>query len=221
MKILRLFSTEQVKGQRNYLNSQKKYEIIRTILYFSVSLSLFLAGRFSTGTRENLLTVVAILGCLPASKSMVSMIMFLRFSSLPPEKADVIEAHMHHLCGLFDLVITTEKKNYRIGHIVSRENVLCGYTEDPAFDEKGFYTYIDQVLKAEHYKNITVKVFTDLKKYTDRLDSLEKLSEDASEQSDTKASGDMHSASDPAAAEHAPLTDLTPGILACLKSVSL
>ena len=209
------------KGDFGYINSQKKKRVAITILMFAIPVIIFLTGLYITHTRKYMVTLGAILGCLPASKSMVSMIMFLRFSSLPPEKADVIEAHMHHLCGLFDLVITTEKKNYRIGHIVSRDNVLCGYTEDPAFDEKGFYTYIDQVLKAEHYKNITVKVFTDLKKYTDRLDSLEKLSADASEQSDTKASGDMHSASDPAAAEHAPLTDLTPGILACLKSVSL
>ena len=53
-------------------------EILKTILYFGLSGAVFAAGYFTTGTKTNLLTIVAVLGCLPASKSMVSMIMYLR-----------------------------------------------------------------------------------------------------------------------------------------------
>ena len=44
MKLLRMFSTEQAKGTAHYLDTQKKYELLRTILYFAISLVLFVAG---------------------------------------------------------------------------------------------------------------------------------------------------------------------------------
>ena len=77
MKIRRLFSSSCAKGTENYLNTQKKYEILRTILYFAISATLFIAGYLQTKTKVNLLTVVAVLGCLPASKSTVSSKLFL------------------------------------------------------------------------------------------------------------------------------------------------
>ena len=75
MKLIRMFSNDSVKGTENYLKTQKKYELLRTILYFGISLSLLIAGWVTTKSRANLLTIVAILGCLPASKSLVSTIM--------------------------------------------------------------------------------------------------------------------------------------------------
>ena len=86
----RIFSGEAYKGEMNYINTQKKYEIIRTILYFSVSLILFIAGYVTTKTKLNVLTIVAILGCLPASKSAVNMIMFLKYKSRFFQKIDLL-----------------------------------------------------------------------------------------------------------------------------------
>lgn len=34
MYFKRMFTKDEVKGTRNYLSSQKKYEIIRTVIYF-------------------------------------------------------------------------------------------------------------------------------------------------------------------------------------------
>ena len=64
LHLARMFSTGTVKGTRNYIDTQKKYEILRTILYFGLSLGLFVTGYITTKTRTNLLTVVAVVGCL-------------------------------------------------------------------------------------------------------------------------------------------------------------
>ena len=64
--LLRLFSAENYKGTKNYIESQKIYEIIRTVIYFILPLGLFAIGLITTGRRANLLTVVAVVGCLPA-----------------------------------------------------------------------------------------------------------------------------------------------------------
>ncbi len=61
MQLIRIFSTAKAKGTEGYIRSQKKYEVIRTLLYFAVSLSLYVAGYIQTGQRANLLTIVAVL----------------------------------------------------------------------------------------------------------------------------------------------------------------
>jgi len=178
MKLIRLFSTYNYKGQRNYLNTQKRYEILRTILYFAISISLFVAGWIHTGSRENLLTVVAVFGCLPACKSTVDMIMFLRFKGCSAEDADCIEAHNETLEGMFDVVFTSYDKNFNLHHVTVRGNTLCGYTKSDKFDEQAFYKHLDSMLKKDNFKDTTIKVFTNIRKYTERLEQMKALPEE-------------------------------------------
>ena len=177
MELLRMFSTEKVKGTRNYLNTQKKYELLRTILYFAIPISLFIAGIVQTGSRVNLLSIVAVLGLLPASKSLVSAIMFLRFHSLIGDVAEQAEAAAGDLQTLYDCVFTSYKKNFVVGHLAVRGNTVCGYSENSNFEENDFYKHISDILKLDGHKEVTVKVFTDLKKYTERLAQMSSLEE--------------------------------------------
>lgn len=176
MQLKRLFSTESAKGTKNYLSTQKKYEIIRTVLYFAVSLSLFAAGYIQTGQRANLLTIVAVLGCLPASKSAVGAIMFLRFKGCSPGVAAEIEQHSQGLNCLYDMVFTSYQKNYVISHITVCGNTVCGFAEnDKAFDETAFQRHISDILIMDGHKNVSVKIFTNLTKYTGRLEQMKDL----------------------------------------------
>lgn len=176
MQLIRMFSTEKYKGTRNYLSTQKKYEIMRTALYFIISLSLFAAGWITTKSRLNLLTVVAVLGCLPACKSAVGMIMFLRYNGCSKEAADTIIQHSQGLSGLYDMIFTSYDKNFQIAHITVKGNTLCGYTQDVKFNEQAFYKHIDGILKADNFRETSVKIFRDLNKYTERLEQLKALS---------------------------------------------
>lgn len=175
MQLKRLFTTADVKGTKNYINSQKGYEIGRTVLYFAISISLFVAGYIQTGVRANLLSVVAVLGCLPASKSAVSAIMFCRFKGCSKEAAEVITQHSQGLACLYDNVFTSYKKNFVVSHLTVRGNTICGFTEDKAFAENEFYKHIGDILKLDGHKDITVKIFTDLTKYTARMAQLKEL----------------------------------------------
>lgn len=178
MQLIRIFSTEKYKGTKDYINSQKKYEIIRTLLYFGISISLFVAGYIQTGRKANLLTIVAVLGCLPASKSAVSVIMFLRFKSCGADAASEIEKHCQGLHVLYDMVFTSYQKNYVVSHLAVQGNTVCGYSEKPDFLENDYYKHIDNILKMDGLKDVTVKVFTDLKKYTNRLEQMKELEAD-------------------------------------------
>lgn len=198
MELLRMFSTEKVKGTRNYLNTQKKYELLRTILYFAIPISLFIAGIIQTEagvsgnlhgfalfkaglinpkSRINLLSIVAVLGLLPASKSLVNAIMFLRFHSLGSEAAEQATAAGGNLQMLYDCVFTSYKKSFEVGHLAVRGNTVCGYSENKGFEENDFYKHIGDILKLDGHKEVTVKIFTDLNKYTERLHQMGSLEE--------------------------------------------
>lgn len=175
MFLKRLFSGESFRGTRSYLRMQRQYEIIRTILFFGISLAIYAIGFLTTGDRKNLLTIVAVLGLLPASKSLVSAIMFCRYSSLPEEIADKISAHVGKLTCLYDLVFTGNEKNYAVGHLTVKGNTVCGYSLQKDFQEQDFYKHVGRLLKVDSFPDVNVKVFTDLQKYLDRLDQMQDL----------------------------------------------
>lgn len=183
MQIKRLFTTYGAKGTENYLSTQKKYEVARTLIYFGLSAALFIAGYLQTKSRLNLLTVAAVLGCLPASKSAVAAIMFLRFKSCAPEYAEKIKGHSQGLAVLYDCVFTSYKINFRISHLAVRGNTVCGFSEDPDFRENDFYKHIGDILKLDGHKEATVKIFVSLPKYTERLEQMKALEEDESKTS--------------------------------------
>ena len=166
MVISRLFNGEKYKGSFLYLDTQKKYEIIRTILFYAISAAIFATGYITTGTKKNLLTIVAVLGVLPASKSLVSVIMFMRYKSFR-EKIDC-----ENILNAYDMIFTSEKMNYRIAHLCVSDGCIIGYSEDSKFDENKFKDHITSILAVENFRNITVKVFTDKKAYLGRISSL-------------------------------------------------
>lgn len=178
MKISRLFFYDDYKGERDYLKIQGRYELGRTVLYFLISFSLFIAGIIATGSRKNLLTIVAVLGCLPACKSAIDAFMFLRYRGCEREYADEIDAHMEGLRGLYDRIFTSYSRNYQVAHITVRGNTLCGFTQDPSFDENGFKEHITDLLKKDGLTETSVKIFRDIHRYTARLEQMKTLDAD-------------------------------------------
>ena len=49
------------QGDYEYFNKKRQKETIKTLIYFGISLSLFVAGYAATKTKANLLTIVAVL----------------------------------------------------------------------------------------------------------------------------------------------------------------
>ena len=173
----RMFVPEIFRGQKNYVNTQKVYEGIKTVLLFAVSAALFIAGYIATKSRMNLLTIVAVLGCLPASKSLVNLIMFLRFKSAPADLIQRIEAKSGNLPALYDNIFTTYEKSYFVDHLVFRQNNLVCFAKE-CKDIAKLEKHLNEKLLAGGHKGITVKIFDNEAKYLERLTSLNELSSD-------------------------------------------
>ena len=65
------------KGDYGYFNSVKKKRTLFTILLFLIPFVVFFGGWLYFDSRTNLLNVVAVVGCFPACKSMVGLLLAL------------------------------------------------------------------------------------------------------------------------------------------------
>ncbi len=82
------------KGDWGYLEKQMQRELVRTLLLFASSFGVLLIGIIIAGTKNNLLTIVAVLGLLPASKELITCIMFAKAKkhSCPQALYDGVQA---------------------------------------------------------------------------------------------------------------------------------
>ncbi|MBD5493009.1 MAG: hypothetical protein HDR12_01150 [Lachnospiraceae bacterium] len=162
------------KGSYGYIQYHKKFTAIRTIAYFAISLMVYGIGIYSTGSSKNLLTIVAVLGCLPSCKSAINMIMFFMAKGCSKEAREKISQYDDKLTGFYDMYFTSYQKNFPISHMVLKGNVICAYTEIEKCDCSAGEKHLEQMLLQDGYKNVTIKIFNNLEKYIDRLSQLEK-----------------------------------------------
>ncbi len=166
------------KGSYGYIANHRLVAAARTLLFFGVSIGLYIMGYASTGSNKNLLTVVAVLGCLPASKSLVNFIVFLRAAGCSEALRDKVCAYDKELTTFYDMYFTSYRKNFAISHMALKGNMLCGVAENAECDCGGAQKHLEQMLVQDGIKNITVKIYSNADKYIDRLSQITRLDTD-------------------------------------------
>ena len=164
------------KGSFGYISYCKKREILKTALLFLIPLSLFAAGWITTKSRLNVLTIVAVLGMLPASKSAVLMIMYLKGHGISREEHDLYAPLMEGMTGSFDLIFTTYEKTYEIPALVIRCGNIVGISAGVYETIRDLEKHIEHSVRQEGY-SVCVKFFDKKEAYMQRLGSLAKLEE--------------------------------------------
>lgn len=166
------------KGQPGYLKAQRKYTLVRTIVYFALSLSIFVLGYVTTKTRTNLLTVVAVLGCLPASKSLVNTIMFFRSMGCSENVCRAVQERAAGFDVLFDLIMTTYDQNFQLSSLVVKGHNIVALTEWDKTDLAAAQKHIEECLKLDGYKGYTIKIFREPEKYLNRIEQMMQTEEE-------------------------------------------
>lgn len=166
-----------LKGEYEYVKDHRMRICIFTAILFIISLSLYIAGYITTKSNKNYLTIVAILGLLPASKSLVSVIMNFRVKVTDKDFKSEIEGRIGNLTGMFHMYFTSYDSNFYINHLVITDNSLIGFSDDSKFDEKKFKDHLEKHMKIDGIENITIKVFNDKNAYFKRLDELNKITD--------------------------------------------
>ena len=168
------------KGEWGYIRSQRIRVLIMTVILYICALGLYLIGYCTLHTRKSLWTIFAILSVLPASKSLVNLIMFMRFKSLTAEIHDRIHSCAGQLAIIYELPFTTYEKTYFVDAIACAGNTAAGcYLGKPSGkkshdqDLKDLCIHLENVLKNDGYKDFTLKIFDNIDDFTDRLKEMD------------------------------------------------
>lgn len=172
------------KGTPGYLDYKRKAEIIRTIIYFGIVAAVFFLGYFQTGSRLNMLTVVAVLGCLPASKALVGVITRLPYHSIDQKTVDDIRSKTPHLTVAYDMVITSREKIMPLDCIVISGHNIFGYTHYDKVNTSELAKHISSTLKSNQYSGLTVRVLNEYRPFITRAEGLDHIA--AVEKEDTR-----------------------------------
>lgn len=166
------------KGSYEHAKYKRTVDIIITIFLFLLSLGLFVIGYVTTGSKKNLLTIVAVLGLLPACKMVVDVIMCFRVKPVEESVKEGIDASIGKLYGLYHMYFTSYDKNFPIDHLVITSNSVIGLCSNPKFDEKMFITHLKDHMRKDGIKDITIKIFDDYNKYLNRLSEINNLDDE-------------------------------------------
>lgn len=165
------------KGTPGYLNARKIRLLLLTLLEFGIVIALLVLGYMQTGTRLNLLTVVAIVGCLPACKMLVGLITVLPYRTADQEKATEIQDKAPLLTTAFDLVITSREKIMPVEAVVISGNTVCGYAPNKKTVPEEAARHIKNILEENRLTKITVKIFSDYTPFLTRAEGLNSIAQ--------------------------------------------
>lgn len=176
--------SKYTKGDFLYLQKRKKAEIMKTILFFGISAAIFIMGYISTKTKANYLTIVAVLGCLPASKSAVSMIMNLKVKGCSEAIYQQLSSRFGEKAGAYNLYFTSYDKNYDIAHIFVKGMTMIAFTQETKINENLFEEHIKTMLLHDGIKGVNVKLYKNFDKYRERIEQMQNLENEKSREED-------------------------------------
>lgn len=159
------------KGDFGYIQHEKIRRFLVTLLLFAIPMAAFLGAYLITGTKKNIITVIAMVGCLPACKSLVGFIVMFLQKSMDESSYRKIKEHAKDLVMSYEMYLTTYEKSTFVESFAICGNKVIGYSSridgSPQFVEQ----HVKKILKQNGYK-VDVKVMTELKPYLERLDYL-------------------------------------------------
>ncbi|MEF9941062.1 MAG: hypothetical protein RSA90_01480 [Lachnospiraceae bacterium] len=164
-----------IKGEPGYIKKQKKQEIIKTFILFGLVAAILILGYIQTGTKLNMLTVFAILGCLPASKSLVGVITIFPHHSIQMDVVQEISSQTEHLTVAYDMVITSYEKIMPIACIVISDHTICGYTDSTKVDVAYASNHIKNTLAQNQMGQVSVKIFSDYVAFITRAEGMNNI----------------------------------------------
>ncbi|MBS6195341.1 MAG: hypothetical protein KH828_07150 [Clostridiales bacterium] len=159
------------KGDFGYIHGQKIRRGLLTLGLFALPLAAFIGGVLVTGTKKNIITVVAMVGCLPACRALVSAIVMWMQKPMDKEIYQKIQKHTGGLVMSYEMYLTTYEKSVFVESFAICGNKVVGYSSrmdgSPQFIEQ----HVKKILKQNGYKT-DVKVLKELNQYLERLDYL-------------------------------------------------
>ena len=129
------------KGTYGYMDRLKMREWKKSALMLAIPVLVFLIGWAVMKTRLQVVTVIAVVGCLPGCNEVVHAIMASRYHSMDKKLYEEVEAARGDRMALYENVFTTYDKNYVVDCIIISGREVLGYSSEEKTDAKAAETH--------------------------------------------------------------------------------
>jgi hypothetical protein len=159
------------KGDFGYFASEKKRRFWITFILFAVPLAIFFSAWIYFKSRMTVWTVVAVVGCLPACKSLVSLIMILSCHPMDEKLYQQIHEHQGDLVMAYEMYMTFYEKSAYLDAVAVCGNTVVAYSSDPKIDTEFMAQESQKLVRKNGYK-VDIKILKELRPFLERLDSM-------------------------------------------------
>ncbi len=159
------------KGDFGYFAAEKKRRAAITALLFVLPLGVFFAAWLYLKTRMTIWTVGCVVGCLPACRSMVNLIMILMRKPMDEKIYLEIKRHSGDLVMSYEMYMTFYENSASIDAFAICGNEVVGFSSDPKINTEFMAAEAQKIIRKNGYK-VNVKILKDLRPYLERLDSM-------------------------------------------------
>lgn len=148
------------KGIPGYIKARKQLYIVATAIGLTVVAAFFVTGLILCKTRNNLLTVMAILMVLPTAKFAVDLIMCIACRPVSAGLYEKLEAADNKFLHKYECLFTSKEKATYVTALVITPHAVCAYTTDAKADTARFKQELEKYVK-EARLSVTVSLYND------------------------------------------------------------
>lgn len=169
---------EKGKGSFGYLKKQAVKQGLLALAMVAICATFFFTGFFWFPEYATILTVIAVLGMLPAAKFIVSMILFMRAekygcsNELHDKLLEIAGENKDKMLSGFDFYLTSYDANYPLCATLVRKGSCIAYTPWEKCDCNKAKAHIEEYMKKNGISGINVKVFAEENKFIERFRQL-------------------------------------------------
>ena len=116
------------KGQVGYVKYEKVKRFLITFIMFAIPVGIYISAYKITGTNKNILTIVAILGFIPAARFAVSFIMIMLQKDADPAIVEITERVASALVHGYELTVTAYEGRMPLDAVVICGNEVVCYS---------------------------------------------------------------------------------------------
>ena len=160
------------KGNHGYISYQKIRTLLITFLLFAVPILIYVSGVIYFKTNLNVCTIIAAVGCIPACKSLVSLIMISMQRPISDQMTAEIAQMAPDLLIAYELVMTTYEHTYPVNALAICGTQVVAYTPDEKAVPAELEKHLTRILTVNGLPQAQPKVMKDYKKFLQRIHDL-------------------------------------------------
>lgn len=154
--------------------------LIISIILLGASFGVYFLGIHISGSNKNLLTLVAVLGMLPAGKEIVNLIMCFKAKKYTCDLElynTILKLTNNELIIRYDMYITSYDNNFPVLALTCFQDSLIGFSPVSKFNHDKFEEHLKPLLSQNGVKVSNIKIFDKESKFLERIESFYKSGE--------------------------------------------